>query len=303
MSPLDRAILLPVLGTAGLGAPGPARRIGEDFGFGGEVWLVDTDGPRVVVKVESAVKAERGFTATTAVAEANPADVPAPLALWTDGDLGVTVSEFVAPAVQGDVLHACSDAQAGAIIDLTTRVHRLPPVDELPRFVLEPWDRERWRSRVATASSRFPRLLDEARSARLLDEFPGRVDEALDVLAGGRNATIHGDLHLDNVLWRPGVRPVLLDWSSASVGPPAIDLASLLVGGGIEGARPREVGRYAAALDLDPADVDREIDAALVWLTRAVVGGAGSGDGFAAGSRREAVMEHGLRELFAAVDG
>ncbi|MFQ5608037.1 MAG: phosphotransferase family protein [Candidatus Zixiibacteriota bacterium] len=48
-------------------------------------------------------------------------------------------------------------------------------------------------------------------------------------LAGGETTLLHGDLHMDNVLFvRDTKRPVILDWARASKGLPVIDLGELL---------------------------------------------------------------------------
>lgn len=41
-------------------------------------------------------------------------------------------------------------------------------------------------------------------------------------------AWLHIDPHLDNVMWRADGTAVLLDWSNARLGPPAVDVAVML---------------------------------------------------------------------------
>jgi aminoglycoside phosphotransferase (APT) family kinase protein len=63
------------------------------------------------------------------------------------------------------------------------------------------------------------------------------VAAAITDLKTGPRSWIHHDLHLDNVLWRPGGTPVLLDWSGAVMGPPGVDVSVLLLDLAF-GARP-----------------------------------------------------------------
>src|SRR6185436_2232626 len=63
----------------------------------------------------------------------------------------------------------------------------------------------------------------------LVEALPERLAESLAALDEAPTALVHADLHLENVLFRPDGTPVLLDWTDASLGPAAADLAWILV--------------------------------------------------------------------------
>lgn len=275
------------------------ERIGTGYGFGGAVSLVrDAAGRSVVVKIEDADRTARALAALRALGGALPANVPRLIDGWVDDGAGILVFEHVAPAVQGDVMRPCSAPQGEALIDFLVRLHSLPPPDGVAPFESTRWERERWADRVEVASERFPGLVG-ARAPWLLDGFTLDLDPALDRMESEPAALIHGDLHLDNVLWRPGVVPVVIDWSNAAAGPVSRDLL-LLVGAGI-GAEHREamVARYAAGVGCQVEDVAAGLDAAVHWLLRGVVGWAAIGGRVVPGSRMAAMCEHALVSIFA----
>src|SRR5262249_38656778 len=57
-----------------------------------------------------------------------------------------------------------------------------------------------------------------------------RLRSLAEALRSGHKTLIHGDLHLDNLIFDLPARPVaVLDWQIASVGPPASDLVPLIL--------------------------------------------------------------------------
>jgi aminoglycoside phosphotransferase (APT) family kinase protein len=93
-----------------------------------------------------------------------------------------------------------------------------------------------WRSRIAVAAARFPEVVTPDVRDRL-EALPSKVTGAIESLKARATAVIHRDAHLDNVLFRPDGSAVIIDWSGAAIGPPAIDLAHLLTSGVNAGAR------------------------------------------------------------------
>jgi Ser/Thr protein kinase RdoA (MazF antagonist) len=112
---------------------------------------------------------------------------------------------------------------------------------------------EVWEARVSAAAARFPQILTPSLVDRL-HRLSRRVQPAIESLRRSDACWIHGDAHLDNVLFRPDGTAILLDWSGAAIGPAAVDLARLLTEGVDAGAR-REL-----ATDL-VATYERELDA------------------------------------------
>ena len=51
---------------------------------------------------------------------------------------------------------------------------------------------------------------------------------ANDRMAGSLIVLVHGDLHLDNFLFKQDGHPVILDWARCARGPVGLDLADLL---------------------------------------------------------------------------
>jgi thiamine kinase-like enzyme len=91
-------------------------------------------------------------------------------------------------------------------------------------------------------------------------------------LRSGPASWIQVDAHLDNVLWRPGGDAVLVDWSQAAIGPPAVDLTRVLVEGvATPGTAAPLVSRYLDELGRGTAPELRE--AMALALTPLVQGG------------------------------
>lgn len=126
-----------------------------------------------------------------------------------------------------------------------------------------------------------------------------RLDEATTAAVGGdmsdllaigltccypRHASvswIHVDAHVDNVLFRPDGRVVLLDWCNAAVGPPAFDLARFLTDGARPSDAPRLLAAYAEELSasagsqVELADLEVRCALALLPILQGAVGWAG----------------------------
>jgi aminoglycoside phosphotransferase (APT) family kinase protein len=147
---------------------------------------------------------------------------------------GALVLEDVYLAVQGDVLCGCTDAQAEAVIRALARVHaaswrgrQVALRPGLPRWRPAPMEPSRWNDAIRRAQERFPETLTTSIAAGIRD-LPNEVASSVERLTRGPASWIQVDAHLDNVLWRPDGTAVLLDWSSAAIGPPSVDLARFL---------------------------------------------------------------------------
>jgi len=129
--------------------------------------------------------------------------------------------------------------------------------DDAAIAALRVWgaDAERHVARTRELLPRFPRRLGGTTSAPELAvaaELPERVAHAYASLARETPTLVHSDLHLDNVLFEPGVLPVILDWTDIARGPAVVDFARLLVEGITPDARRANQHalcvRYANAL-------------------------------------------------------
>lgn len=228
-----------------------ATRIGASFGLGGgEVYRVHADSEQVgslsfVLKREGEQAVERALRFHRAVGPHVAGSVPACLGGLVDpfGDTGILLLEDVAPAEQGDVLAGCSAPQALAAVRSLARIHAVSRVatgdehaEEAPRWEATVATAEVWEDRLSAAATRFPGVL----TPPLVDRLHGlsrTMESAIDSLQRSEACWIHGDAHLDNVLFRPDCTAVVLDWSDASIGPAAVDLARLLTEGVNTGAQ------------------------------------------------------------------
>lgn len=236
-------------------------RIGADYGLsGGHVYRVRADSERgglvsFVVKREGRQAVERALRFHRAVGSRVGGSVAALLGGLVDPetDTGVLVLEDVAPAKQGDVLAACTDPQALAAVRSLARVHAASRTlinedhaKDVPRWHASATTHDVWEARLSAAAMRFPEIL----TASVVDRLHGlsrTVKPATESLQQRDACWIHCDAHLDNVLFRPDGRAVLLDWSGAAIGPAAVDLARVLTEGVNAGDRSERAGDLIVA--------------------------------------------------------
>jgi Phosphotransferase enzyme family len=297
----DSALVNAVAGASPEWQAGPvevrgATRIGAGYGLGdGPVYRVEADAAHgrlsFVLKHEAAQAVERALQFQRAVGPLATGAIPALLggAVDQEDDTGILLLEDVAPAAQGDALLGCTDAEAAAAVRSLAQVHAvswsLPGTaagGDVPRWSGTALGGNDWTERLAAAAERYPGIVT-ATLAGWLAALPDRVEGAIAALESGPTAWIHGDAHLDNVLFRPDGAAVLLDWSGAAVGPPAIDLARLLTEGVNAGAReelgPELVAAYADTLaaggvHVAPDDLWRALADGLALLVQTAVGWA-----------------------------
>ena len=166
---------------------------------------------------------------------------------------------------------------------------------------------EVWEARLSAAAARFPRILTPSLVDRL-HRLSRMVEPAIESLQRRDLCWIHGDAHLDNLLFRPDGTAVLLDWSGASVGPPAVDLARLLTEGVHAGARSelatelivayeKELAMFeAAGLIVDPWAA---LSDGLALLVQASIAWAARDEAREPHGRMRALQENLLRSVCA----
>lgn len=147
----------------------------------------------------------------------------------------VLLLEDVSGGRQGDVLRGCSVDDAARMIDALAPFHaswwgERPGTRGFPS----------WEDDPSTRQKRFAAQIDSVLATpgppdvlRILDRLRSRLGALTETLTARTQTLIHGDLHLDNVIFAGarGSRPfIILDWQTASVGPPAWDLALFLTG-------------------------------------------------------------------------
>ncbi len=149
---------------------------------------------------------------------------------------GVLVLEDLAGAVQGDCLTSLDVEGARRLVSLLARWHARWWEDEtivstaeedLPRAARTERDAAWIEDRRAGFEERFGgRIAADCRNlSRNVASLLARSDG---VLARWPATLLHGDLHLDNVLFLPGGEPVVLDWARVRRGPCVLDLAAVL---------------------------------------------------------------------------
>ncbi len=206
-------------------------RIGEGFGLAAKTYRVDVVSPGSIAPL--AIKL---CDAETAVAEAHVyrhvlSDTgvchPVLVDSGTNETNGVVVYEFVEGATQGDVLAGCSEAMLRAIIDNLVDLHASwwNRASGTGIRTAETWMRRPLtRAHIDDCLARHSDLLD-AEAADLIRSLPDRIDVIVDELIEHPITVVHADAHLDNVLFLEDGNPMMLDWSTARVGPAAIDVA------------------------------------------------------------------------------
>jgi hypothetical protein len=258
--------------------------IGVGYGLDGivaRVTTMETSG-RAATLVAKWCRPEAGAREARFYREVAPhlgIDVPRLRGAFIEPDRALLLLEEVAPSRQGDAIVGATRAEARHLVDVVGRFHArfwglagVPPAASLPRWGADPADiAERTRALL-------PRFLERWRSAltpgvlRAAVGLPKALPTAYERLSAAPATVIHGDLHLDNVLFRPDGAPVVIDWTHAALGPGAIDVVHLLVEGLTCRSRRTDesalVDRYLGALSLrgiryDAADFDSDVDDAL----------------------------------------
>lgn len=186
----------------------------------------------LVVKHESVELVERALAFRDVNESLLAGSIPTLYGWALDGPdgTGILVLEDVSPAIQGDELRGCSPNQARSLIGVIARLHASTwdANGVSDGWGRRRWEPGRWNDRLARAATRYPAHFMAGTLSRL-HHFDLEADAAASELASGASAWIHGDPHLDNVLWRPSGEAVVLDWATAGIGPPAFDVAVLLM--------------------------------------------------------------------------
>jgi aminoglycoside/choline kinase family phosphotransferase len=202
----------------------------------------------------------------------------------------VLLFEDLSDGRQGDVLQGCSIHDVEHVIDELAPFHASYWEGRAPRRGFEPT-----RDAPAAHQERYRRLLEpffdryggalSSEVLRIARQLGSRLAHVAEKLHQGRKTLIHGDLHLDNLIFDPprGDRSVVvLDWQIASVGPPALDVALLIYDSlGVEERRAGEtdlLDRYVTLLfehgvsDYSAADLRTDCELALLLIFAGTVG-------------------------------
>jgi streptomycin 6-kinase len=145
----------------------------------------------------------------------------------------VLLLEDVSGGRQGDVLLGCSIDDAATVIQELAPFHARwwgdrAPRSDFPRSGGDPRARQEvYGQQVEPFLARYGDGLPSAMVA-VISGLRSRLASVAEALYDGLETLIHGDLHLDNMIFGPrghGRSVTVLDWQTVSVGPPASDLA------------------------------------------------------------------------------
>lgn len=217
------------------------ERIGEAYGFGGRIfryrWQDSRTPQSVVIKLWD-TDSKAGIGEVLFYQTFQDVGVRVPICFYSAADKetkkAVLVLEDLKDAVQGDVLEQLNLERAKGVARSLARLHTTwlghPKLAELSWMSeVSTWKTESdwFHSRRTLFLERFPDHLNGL-ARLLLDkiEFAPRV--ANERLRDAATTLLHGDFHLDNLLFEKQTEPVFLDWSRPVKGAPALNLVTLL---------------------------------------------------------------------------
>lgn len=213
-------------------------RVGEGFGFAGEVYRVALTGEAAVIAKLWAFE-HRSQARELRFYERLAPSTPGLEAQLLHGGIDEAagrawmVMEEVRDFRQGDDLVA---EQLSTVLGIVAAVARMQ-ARWLGRLDGEAWlpaaprfrrDVDYLTTRRVDYVARFGPITDPV-TLRLFQAIPALVATADELLAGATPTLLHGDLALDNILFLPpGNRPAIIDWAHCEQGPGVFDLAAVL---------------------------------------------------------------------------
>ncbi|WP_157683593.1 phosphotransferase family protein [Microlunatus soli] len=185
-----------------------------DFPDGSRTVVVRQYGPKNI-----AADPRPASTETTLLGSLRAAGIPVPAPLYADDGTDLLGGPFcVVEFISADGPPAdWSDAVAEQVVDVLTRLHRLPVTtvgtllapyaDRIDRWLAQPPEQPD----EAMRESRIRTVLAENWPRRR--ELPSRI--------------LHGDFWPGNTMWADGRLRSVIDWEDAAIGDPRSDLANL----------------------------------------------------------------------------
>ena len=217
------------------------EQIGEDFGFASRIfryqWRENDQRQSVVIKLWS-TDSKAGIGEIRFYQTFSDVGARIPKCYFSGFDeetnTAVLLLEDITNATQGDVLQLLNREQANNMAVSLAKLHATWAKNR--KLDAHQWlqDVTIWQPEASWFDSRRSLFLDrfENRLQGLAVPLLAQIEKTPDIvngrLANAPQTLLHGDFHLDNVLFEKGNRPVLLDWSRPLIGPPVINLATLL---------------------------------------------------------------------------
>lgn len=253
-------------------------RIGQDYGFASHVFrveLAEATPASVVVKLWSRadVRQDRELQFYGSLGRgAFPIRIPRCHRAAMNEERGVLVMEDMRGATQGDCLDVLDAPRALGVAGCIARLHARwwGDVDQTSWLASQTRvsrDPDWFSDRPAEFRKRFGDQLQPG-CAPLLEPAKTVHDRANELLRDAPEALIHGDLHLDNLLFADNGEPVFLDWANVARGPGAVDLVEVLFM-----TRPRSAPDLVAVyhkelahqgVAIDPDDLNNWVTGALL---------------------------------------
>jgi aminoglycoside/choline kinase family phosphotransferase len=218
------------------------ERIGEIYGLGSRIFRCRLHAPEAVRSVVVKLWAASGPAGRTEIefyrtfAEKAGIRLPACYHAASDSGTGrgVLILEDMNFTTQGDCLGRLSSEQATAMAETLARLHAtwwehrdLRAAEWLPSIAKYDRSSDWFRSRREMFRQKYSDKIDSV-SALLLDKLEFLQARADNLLAHCDVTLLHGDLHLDNVVFLASGIPVLLDWPQVASGPAALNVSILI---------------------------------------------------------------------------
>lgn len=252
--------------------------------------------------------------------------VPRVYGIAEDIDAGrlVILLEDLSAGRPGDALDGCTVAEARAVVSAVAQLHarwwassELDGLDWLPAWASDPAGlAARYRRNVEPVLERYGARIPSS-AQRLMRALAQQYERVLATLNGPPATLVHGDLHLDNIIFRgDGAAPdaTIIDWQTVSRGLGALDLSYFVTAAlSVEDRRAVEAElidlylttlRSAGVGDYGVDDLRDQYRLALLWQLAGTVGWLARTIGTAPEGRElalvDAIFDPG--RLFAALD-
>jgi hypothetical protein len=155
-----------------------------------------------------------------------------------DTDAYTVVLADLAPCSQGDDIAGCTPEIAVEALKRLAKLHAFAWAK--PEHEARPWlnrtSPESTAMMTAVVTMLAPSFIERFDS-HLTPEYKGLIERLIPQIAwiidnyDGPRTLVHGDYRLDNMLFPEGsTTPMIVDWQTASWGPPAMDVAYLIGG-------------------------------------------------------------------------
>ncbi|NNF65025.1 MAG: aminoglycoside phosphotransferase family protein [Acidimicrobiia bacterium] len=253
---------------------GPVKRIGEDYGFASELYAVEASNgvvERLIVKLwDTASRAAmRELRFFEELADDCPISIPVFRSGGVDLDNGraFLLVDELRDVRQGDVSKLESRGSLMRLARDLARLHsRWWASSELAErsWLIDMRSSERaedwFASRSAMFLERFGALSDPAANAVFANAIRAHA-LANDVLRSAPPTLLHGDHHLDNIMFRTDGTPVFLDWAGVGRGPGVLDVVNLAFRMGHVGDTQPALDAYFVTLQASGVRIDKD-----AWL-------------------------------------